>query len=177
MIGAAGTEIALFQNNAFPFEDHSQRNGYADRLRKRCAKRRARRSQSQSAHKKIVQSDIRGAGHGDEVHRAFAVAQTAENGTDDIVRRDKRDPDQADDEIGGCAVRCFCRGGHHGNDGANQYKQNYHQRDGNRHKQRHGVSDVLRGLLSVSCANGLPDADGGSHGKPYDHDGEHMHDL
>ena len=43
----------------------------------------------QRPHKQAVQHDIANAGHGDKVHGPLAVAHTAEDGADDVIRRDK----------------------------------------------------------------------------------------
>ena len=131
----------------------------------------------ENAHKQIIQRDIRGARHDDEIHRAFAVAQPAEDGADDVIRRDKRDADETDREVGDRAVYGFRWCGHDGNDRANQKQQNRGQRDRYRHEQRYGVPDILRRLPSISRADGLTDADGRSHREPDDHHREHMHYL
>lgn len=131
----------------------------------------------ENAHKQIIQRDIRGACHGDEIHRAFAVAQPAEDGADDVIRRDKRDADETDREVGDRAVYGFRWRGHNGNDRANHNQKNHGHRDRYRHEQRYGVSDILRRLLSISRADRLTDADGRAHRKADDHHRQHVHDL
>ena len=94
------TEVGFFygKSAAVPADDN-ERNDHADRLGKSGTKGGAGRSQMQGAHKEIIQRDIGGTGNGDKIHGAFAVAQPAENGADDIIRRDKRDADKTDGQI------------------------------------------------------------------------------
>ena len=131
----------------------------------------------ENAHKQIIQRDICGACHDDEIHRAFAVAQPAKVGADDVIRRDERNADEADGQIGRRAVNRLRRRGHNGNDRANHNQKNHGHRDRYRHEQCYGVSDVLRRLPSISRADRLTDADGRAHREPDDHHREHMHYL
>ena len=160
-----------------PLEDHHQGYHHADGLGEGGAQGRTGGAQSHGADEQIVQGDVGHTGHGDEVHGAFGIAHSPEDGTDDVVGGDTGDADEADGQVGGGAGHGFLGGGHDGHDGAHQRQEDHHQGDGHRHEQRDGVADDGGGFLVVLGADGPPDADGGAHGQSHDHDGDHVHDL
>ena len=129
------------------------------------------------AHEQVIQTDIGHAGHGDEVHGAFGVAQATEDGADDIIGGDKGDADEADSQI---SRRARDRLGGSGHDVHNRmHQQDQHHRERHRQGEEQGdrVADMDSRPLFVVGAHRLTNADGGAHGQAYDHDGEHMHDL
>ena len=81
-------------------------------LVERQAERRARGAEVQRAHEVVVERDVDDAGHGDEVHGVLAVTKAAEDRGDDVVRRDERNTDKADREIGVRALHGLLRCGH-----------------------------------------------------------------
>lgn len=180
----------LTHNGAFQFQvrapqlytrllakDHEQRDNHADRLRKGGAQCSAGGPHVHKADEQEVQDNIGNAGHGNKIHGAFGVAQSPEDGTDDIVCRDAGDADETDRQIGGCAGYGLCRSGHNGNDGPDKNQQDGHQYHGKCHKQGDGVADYGSGPFVFPGTDGTADADGGAHCKTDDHHGDHVHDL
>ncbi len=86
---AAGLEVGFLRNDTLSLQNHSQGHNYADRLGYRCTQRCSGRTEAEHTYKKIVQADVGSTGYGDKVHRTFAVTHTAENGADNVIRRDK----------------------------------------------------------------------------------------
>ena len=134
-------------------------------------------TEPERADEEKIKSDVANASNGDEIHGAFAVAHAPKNGGENIICRDKRNAEEADGEIrnGGCDR--LRRRRHDGCDRAHRKKQKPHEHNGKAHKQRDGIPDALGGSFSVPRADGVCNADGCSHGKPDDHDREHVHNL
>ena len=86
---AVGLEVGFLRNDTLSLQNHSQGHNYADRLGYRCTQRCSGRTEAEHTYKKIVQADVGSTGYGDKVHRTFAVTHTAENGADNVIRRDK----------------------------------------------------------------------------------------
>ena len=86
-------EVPLGKRNAFPPQNHKQRNRYTDGLRKGCAECRTRRTEVKRANEKIIQHDICRTCNRNEIHRAFAVTHATENGADDVICRNKGIPE------------------------------------------------------------------------------------
>lgn len=139
--------------------------------------RRAGRAQPEQADEQVIQRDIDDAGQRDKIHRGFGIAQTSENGTDDIVRRDERNSQKTYRQIARRSVNRLFRRGHGMNDQTDGQDQNGGQRDGQSHKQRRGVADVKSRAFFFVRADRLRDTDGGAHRQTDDHDCQHMHDL
>lgn len=97
-------EVPLGKRNAFPPQNHKQRNRYTDGLRKGCAECRTRRTEVKRANEKIIQCDICHTCNRNEIHRAFAVTHATENGADDVICRNKGNPQKANGQICNCAV-------------------------------------------------------------------------
>ena len=98
---------------AFAPQDDPQRNDDADALGQRGTQRRTGGAHVQCPHKQVVQPDVGRAGHRDKVHRAAGIAQPAENGRNNIVRRNTGDADEADGQVSRRAGHSLGRGGHH----------------------------------------------------------------
>ena len=92
-----GPEVTALQADAgaFAVQDHPQRQQHTDQLGERGAQRRTGRAHLQRPDEQVVQQDVADAGHGDEVHRAFGVAQPPENGGQNVVCCNARDADEA----------------------------------------------------------------------------------
>ena len=131
----------------------------------------------QRAHEVVVERDVDDAGHGDEAHGTLAVAKAAEDRGDDVVRRDERNTDKADREIGERALHGLLRCGHDGDDTPAQREQQCRQRKSQQHEERDRVADGRGGALFVAAAGGLRDADRRAHRKADEHDCEHVHHL
>ena len=157
--------------------DDNKRNDHADRLGKSGSKSGAGGSQMQGAHKEIIQRDIGGTCHGDKVHGAFAVAQPAENGADDIICRDKRNADKTDGQIFYGSRHRGLRRGHYIYNRPDKNKKYHSKHHRQAHKQRDRIADTGSGFFPVAGAHSLTDGNRGTHGEPYDHDREHMHYL
>ena len=157
--------------------DDNKRNDHADRLGKSGSKGGSGRPQVQGAHKEIIQSDIGDTGNGNKIHGAFAVAQPAENGADDIIGRDKRDADKTDGQIFYGSRYRSLRRGHYSYNGPDKNKKRHSKHHRQAHKQCDSISDTGSGFFSVAGAHSLPDGNRGPHGEPYDHDRKHMHYL
>ena len=69
------------------------------RLGKCCAKRSTGSSQMEKSDKQIIQYNIHRTCNCDEIHRTFRIPQSAENRTDHIIRRNKRNPEKTDRQI------------------------------------------------------------------------------
>ena len=69
------------------------------RLGKCCAKRSTGSSQMEKSDKQIIQYNIHRTCNCDEIHRTFRIPESAENRTDHIIRRNKRNPEKTDRQI------------------------------------------------------------------------------
>ena len=129
-------EVGFFygKSAAVPADDN-KRNDHADRLGKSGSKGGAGRPQMQGAHKEIIQSDIGDTGNGNKIHGAFAVAQPAENGADDIIGRDKRDADKTDGQIFYGSRYRSLRRGHYSYNGPDKNKKRHSKHHRQAHKQ------------------------------------------
>ena len=159
------------------FENDRQRNHHTDCLREGSPQCGTGRSQPHGTDKQIIQGYVGRTRHGNEIHGAFGIPQSAENRTDDVVCSDTGDSDKADGQISGGSGDGFFRGRHNGNNGAYQQEQHSHQGNGYHHKQGNGVADDGGNAFVLPGADGPADADSGTHGQPHDHDGDHVHDL
>ena len=170
-------EVPLGKGNAFLLQNHKQGNRHADGLREGCAECRTGRAEAKRANEKIIQHDICRTCNRNEIHRAFAVTHATENGADDVIRRNKGNPQKADSQICNCAVYRLRRGGHYTDNRAHQKQKHCRQHNGKPEKERHSVADAFRNLLMVSAAHCTRNADGCPHRKPYEHNGQHVHHL
>ena len=136
-------EVPLGKRNAFPPQNHKQRNRYTDGLRKGCAECRTRRTEVKRANEKIIQHDICRTCNRNEIHRTFAVTHATENGADDVICRNKGNPQKANGQICNCAVYRLRRGGHYTDNRAHQKQQHDRQHNGKPKKERHSVADVF----------------------------------
>ena len=172
------TEILPRKRNARPAALHiGEREHDTDGLRDDRAPGRASRPHGERPHEEIVERDVAEAGHRDEVHRALCIAETAEDGGDDVVGGDERDAEEADEKIRLCAGYCLYRRFHGAGDPAAQCDQHdgQHERDA---EEEHGRrADGRADVPVVLGADSLCDRDGRPHRQPYDHDGQHVHDL
>lgn len=116
------------------FADRNQCQNDAECLGKRGSKRGTGWTKMQGAHKEIVECDIGRTCDCDEVHRAFRITKSTEDGTDDIIRGDKWNTNETDRQISDGAGNGFGWCGHHKYDRLYQKKQDYHQHDGNTEK-------------------------------------------
>ena len=176
--GPLGPEAGFCDRQARPLAaDDDQSNDHADALRNGCAQGSPGRAQAQSSHEENVQADVGRAGDGDEIHGAFRVAHAAEDGADDIIGGDAGNAQEADGEILRRPHHGLRRGGHDGHDGI--YKPQQHQRQDHGQGQKDGrrAAHGVGGPLALLAAHGLGDGDGGTHGQPHQHDGDHVHDL
>lgn len=64
---------------ALTAQDHDQRDDHADQLRKSGTQRCTGRAKMQRAHEQIIQRNVACTGHRNKVHRAFGIAQPAED--------------------------------------------------------------------------------------------------
>ena len=78
------------RKSGLPAFNGSQCKQDAECLRKRCAKRSTGSSQMEKSDKQIIQYNIHRTRNCDEIHRTFRIPQSAENRTDHIIRRNKR---------------------------------------------------------------------------------------
>ena len=171
-------KITPREGDAVPLPaDDEQRHDHTDRLRERGAERGARRAHAQRAHEQIVERDVRRARDGDEIHRTLGIPQAAEDGRNDVVRRDQRHAEKADAQIGDRAGYGIGRGGHDRRDRPREREQQPCQHDAQRQKQRRRVADAAGCAPAVARADGLADRDRRAHGEADDHDREHVHDL
>ena len=69
------------------------------RLGKCCAKRSTGSSQMEKSDKQIIQYNIHRTCNCDEIHRTFRIPQSAENRTDQIICRNKWNPEKTDRQI------------------------------------------------------------------------------
>ena len=169
--------LQAYGNPAFFLCDHCQGDSHAHSLGQRGPQGCARRSHMKTAHKQIVQPDIGRAGHRDKIHGAFGIPHPAENGTDNIIGRDKRNPQKADRQIGDGSRHRFLWRGNNGYNWIDKQKQNRCQDNGHPKKQGDRIPDTRGHGFSVARAHGLPDGNGGAHGQPHDHHRQHVHDL
>ena len=116
------------------FADRNQCQNDAECLGKRGSKRGTGWTKMQGAHKEIVECDIGRTCDCDEVHRAFRITKSTEDGTDDIIRGDEWNTNETDRQISDGAGNGFGWCGHHKYDRLYQKKQDYHQHDGNTEK-------------------------------------------
>ena len=175
--GALRAKVRAADGDEPALQDDRERDEDAHRLRERGAERRARGAEVQRAHEVVVERDVDDAGDGDEVHGALAVTKAAEDRGDDVVRRDERNTDKADREIGERALHGLLRCGHDGDDTPAQREQQCRQRKRQQHEERDRVADGRGGALFVAAAGGLRDADRRAHRKADEHDCEHVHHL
>ena len=110
--GALRAKVRAADGDEPALQDDRERDEDAHRLRERGAERRARGAEAERPHEEEVQPDVHHAGRGDEVHGALAVTKAAEDRGDDVVRRDERNTDKADREIGERALHGLLRCGH-----------------------------------------------------------------
>ena len=175
---SVGPEIRFAKSHAASaLLNYDQRRHDAYGLGKGGAQRRAHGAQMKNAHEQIIQRYINRAGHGDKAHGAFAVAYAAKNGADNIISRDKRNADKADGQIRCRAGYGGRRRGHSADDGPCQQQQRHRHDQRKPGKQRDCVAHGLGGLSLLPAAHGLANGNGGAHGQPHDHDGEHVHHL
>ncbi len=81
------------------FTDREERRNNAEGLGQRGSESRAGRTETEISDKQVIQGNIQHAGYRDKIHRAFGIAQTAEDRADDIICCDKRNSDKADRQI------------------------------------------------------------------------------
>ena len=174
----ARAEVLAAQPQAgFVPPDAEQGNNNTQGLRKGSAQRSTHRAKGHGTDEKNIQRNIGGAGNGDKVHRAFGIPQTAEDGADDVVCRDERDADEADGQILHRAGNGLCRNTDQADQRAHCGHQHGGKTEGDRHEQGDGVADGGFGIAHIARPHGVADDDGGTHGKPNNDNGQHVHDL
>ena len=162
---------------ALTAQDHDQRDEHADQLRKSGTQRCTGRAKMQRAHEQIIQRNVACTGHRNKVHRAFGIAQPAEDRCHDIIRRDAWNADKADDQVGTSARHGLLRCGDNAYDRIHKPYQHSCQYHRSCHKQRDCVANEPRRTRFVLCAHGPANSDRCSHGKAHDHHSDHMHHL
>lgn len=172
------TEILPRKRNARPAALHiGEREHDTDGLRDDRAPGRAGRPHGERPHEKIVERDIAEAGHRDKVHRTLRIAEPTKDRGDDVVGRDERDAEEADQKI---RLRPRCRLKRRLHDTRNRaakHDQHNGQHDGDHKEQHRRRADGLADPQPVLRANRLRNRDRRPHRQPYDHDGQHVHDL
>ena len=131
----------------------------------------------QRADKQVVKRDIDQAGNEDKDHRAFGIAHAAEDGAEDIIRRNARNARKTNRQIADRPLDRRLRRRHDGRDRAAEQQQPGRQHERERQKQRHRIARGRGGLRPVVRADGPRDRDRRAHRQPHDHDRQHVHDL
>ena len=176
--GALRPQVAARDgDSAFAARYDEERERYARGLRERRRERRALRPHAEASDEKIVERDVRGAGGGYEVHRAFRVAEAAEYRADYVVGGDEGDAREADFEVGRRAAHGVRGRGHDGDDFIREREEHDCERKRERHEERDGVAYSAGGAPAVSRADRAPYRDGRAHREADYHDGQHVHHL
>ena len=131
----------------------------------------------QRADKQVVKRDIGQAGNEDKDHRAFGIVHAAEDGAEDIIRRNARNARKTNRQIADRPLDRRLRRRHDGRDRAAEQQQPDRQHERERQKQRHRIARGRGCLRPVVRADGPRDRDCRAHRQPHDHDRQHVHDL
>ena len=127
--------------------------------------------------KQIIQQNIHNTGNRNKIHRTFRISQSAENRTDHIIRRNKRNPEKTDCQISCCPGNSLRRRRHHRNNWLYKKQKQNRQHQRNPHKQSHRISHKHRSPFLIARPNRLSNRNRGSHRQPNDHHRQHMHHL
>lgn len=120
---------------------------------------------------------IYGTGDSDKIHGTFGIAQSAENGTDDIIGGNKGNSHKAYGKIARSSGSCGFRRGHSRYNGIDEKEQENRQQNGQDQKQGYGISDAAGSAFFSAGSHCLCNADCGTHCKSYNDYCEHVHHL
>lgn len=82
--------------------------------------------QPQQSNKQILQSDIGRTCHRNKIHRALRIPHPPENGADNIISCDKRNPYKTNSQITNCPFYCLRRSRHNPNNWSDKHKKDCH---------------------------------------------------
>ena len=165
------------RNPGFLFHDHDQCNDHTHKLRQSSTKRSPNRSKAKISHKQIIQPDIHHTRNCNKIHRTFGIPEPTKNRTDNVIRRNTRNPNKTHRKISHSSSYRFRRGRHHRYNWMNKKKQDHHQPNSNSHKQSNRVSNRPGSTFFVPGTDCLCNGNRRTHGKTDDHNSDHMHNL
>ena len=159
------------------FVQHDQREHYADRLGQDGAQRRACRAHLHGTDEDHIQHNVDDACRRNEIHRAFGIAEAAEDTADHIVSRDEGASQKADHQIAAGLLHGLRRGGQNRDDAVRRIEQHHCPHYRHRGEQEHGVPDGTGRQCFIPGTHCPTDHDRGSHGHADHHHRDHVCDL
>ena len=112
------------------------------------------------SHEQVVECDIACAGHCDENHWACRIAETSEDGADDVVGDDERDAGEADQQVLRGTFDCFGRCSDQDYDAVGAGQQDYGEYDCDSREKGDGVADGACRIVEAVRADRPADGHG-----------------